>query len=128
MAQGSDGRDHNPYGFTMWLAGGGIKGGTVHGATDEFGYHAVEGKVEVLELAPPAVQTELTPGQATREGYQPLEAFVDEVMALFGRHPTPPEILVERVGTLRSAEAEHRFDQTLKTLNDPARHARETAP
>ena len=50
MAQGSDGRDHNPFGFTMWLAGGGIKGGTIHGATDDYGYHAVENKVEVHDL------------------------------------------------------------------------------
>jgi hypothetical protein len=50
MAQGSDGRDHNPFGFTMWLAGGGIKGGTIHGATDEYGYHAVEDKVQIYDL------------------------------------------------------------------------------
>jgi len=50
MAQGSDGRDHNPFGFTMWLAGGGIKGGTVHGATDDYGYYAVENKAEVHDL------------------------------------------------------------------------------
>jgi len=50
MAQGTDGRDHNPFGFSMWLAGGGIKGGTVHGATDEYGYYAVENKVEVHDL------------------------------------------------------------------------------
>jgi len=50
MAQGTDGRDHNPYGFTMWLAGGGTKGGTIHGATDDYGYHAVEGKVQVHDL------------------------------------------------------------------------------
>ena len=50
MAQGSNGRDHNPFGFTMWLAGGGIKGGTIHGATDDYGYHAVENKVEVHDL------------------------------------------------------------------------------
>ena len=50
MAQGSDGRDHNPFGFTMWLAGGGIKGGTIHGATDDYGYHAVQDKVEVHDL------------------------------------------------------------------------------
>lgn len=50
FAQGSDGRDHNPFGFTMWLAGGGIKGGTIHGATDEYGYHVVEGKVEIHDL------------------------------------------------------------------------------
>ena len=50
MAQGSDGRDHNPYGFTVWLAGGGIKGGTIHGATDDYGYHAIENKVEIHDL------------------------------------------------------------------------------
>ncbi len=50
MAQGSDGRDHNPFGFTMWLAGGGVKGGTIHGATDDYGYHAVQDKVEVHDL------------------------------------------------------------------------------
>ena len=50
MAQGSDGRDHNPYGFTVWLAGGGVKGGTIYGATDDYGYYAVENKVEVHDL------------------------------------------------------------------------------
>jgi hypothetical protein len=50
MAQGSDGRDHNPYGFTVWLAGGGIKGGTIYGATDDYGYHAVENKAEIHDL------------------------------------------------------------------------------
>jgi hypothetical protein len=41
-SQNTTGRDHNPKGYTVWLAGGGVKGGTVHGATDEFGYKAVE--------------------------------------------------------------------------------------
>ncbi|MFN9718702.1 MAG: DUF1501 domain-containing protein, partial [Planctomycetota bacterium] len=50
FAQGSDGRDHNPFGFTVWLAGGGIKGGTVYGATDELGYHAVENVTTVYDL------------------------------------------------------------------------------
>jgi hypothetical protein len=44
------GRDHNPYGFSMWLAGGGVKGGTIYGATDEFGFKAVENKVHVHDL------------------------------------------------------------------------------
>jgi hypothetical protein len=44
------GRDHNPFGFTMWLAGGGVKAGTIHGATDEWGYFAVENKVHVHDL------------------------------------------------------------------------------
>lgn len=41
-SQGGDGRDHHPYGFSVWMAGGGLKGGLVHGATDEIGFHAVE--------------------------------------------------------------------------------------
>ena len=45
-----NGRDHNHYGFTMWLAGGGVKGGHVHGATDEFGFKAVENQVHVHDL------------------------------------------------------------------------------
>jgi uncharacterized protein (DUF1501 family) len=45
-----NGRDHNHYGFTMWLAGGGVKGGHVYGATDEFGYKAVEKPVHVHDL------------------------------------------------------------------------------
>jgi hypothetical protein len=49
-AEGTDGREHHPFGFTMWLAGGGIKGGIVHGATDEFGWHAVQDKVHVHDL------------------------------------------------------------------------------
>lgn len=40
--QGSDGRDHHPYGFSIWMAGGGLKGGIAHGATDDIGFHAVE--------------------------------------------------------------------------------------
>jgi hypothetical protein len=50
FAQGRDGRDHNPFGFTIWMAGGGVKGGMVYGATDEYGYKAVENKVEIHDL------------------------------------------------------------------------------
>ena len=50
FSQGSDGRDHNPYGFSIWMAGGGIKGGTVYGATDEFGYHVTENKCDFYDL------------------------------------------------------------------------------
>ena len=50
FAQGKNGRDHNPFGFSSWLAGGGIKGGTVYGATDEFGYRVIENKVEIHDL------------------------------------------------------------------------------
>ena len=50
VAQGKDGRDHNPEGFTMWMAGAGVKGGFKYGATDEYGYYAVENKMHVHDL------------------------------------------------------------------------------
>jgi hypothetical protein len=49
-SQGSDGRDHHIFGFSVWLAGGGIKGGVVHGATDEIGFHAVEDRHYVTDI------------------------------------------------------------------------------
>ena len=49
-AQGADGRDHHPYGFSIWMAGGGIKGGVTHGATDELGFHAVEDRHYVTDV------------------------------------------------------------------------------
>lgn len=49
-AENSDGRDHHPYGFSIWLAGGGIKAGIVHGATDELGFHAVEQRHYVTDI------------------------------------------------------------------------------
>jgi hypothetical protein len=50
VAQGKDGRDHNPHGFTMFLAGGGVKAGFSHGATDDYGYYAAEDKVHIHDL------------------------------------------------------------------------------
>jgi uncharacterized oxidoreductase len=81
-------------------------------------------RIEVIELAPPGVQTALTPGQETRDGYMPVDAFIGEVMDLFARNPTPAEILVDRVRPLRDAEAERRFDQTLTMINTLAAQAR----
>jgi uncharacterized protein (DUF1501 family) len=49
-SEDGNGRDHNPYGFSLWMAGGGIRGGTIHGATDEFGFKAVENVVTVHDL------------------------------------------------------------------------------
>ena len=85
---------------------------------------ALAGSVEVIELAPPAVQTDLTPGQRERAGYQPLDDFADEVMALFAQSPTPKEVLVENVKFLRNAEAESRFDATLAQLTAMVRVTR----
>jgi len=50
VAEGNNGRDHNPEGFTMWMAGGGVKAGFRYGATDEYGYYAVEDKMHVHDL------------------------------------------------------------------------------
>jgi hypothetical protein len=50
MAQGANGRDHNPFGYTIWMAGGGVKGGFAYGATDEYGYYAIENKLEIHDL------------------------------------------------------------------------------
>ncbi|MFC0685658.1 SDR family oxidoreductase [Novosphingobium clariflavum] len=90
----------------------------IHSWTDSLRF-ALAGKVEVIELAPPAVQTELTPGQSTREGYMPLDEFIDEVMGLFAQQPTPELIGVQRLGFLRNAEAEGRYAETFAMLNTP---------
>ena len=47
---GTEGRDHHPYGFSLWLAGGGIRGGQAYGATDDFGYRAIENRTQVADL------------------------------------------------------------------------------
>jgi len=48
--ENADGRDHNPWGFTMWMAGGGVRGGTTYGETDDFGFRAVSNKVHIHDL------------------------------------------------------------------------------
>jgi hypothetical protein len=50
VMQGGDGRDHNPYGYTMWLAGGGVKPGFSYGSTDEFGYYAEQDRMHLHDL------------------------------------------------------------------------------
>ncbi len=77
----------------------------------------LKGRIEVIELPPPAVQTDLTPGQSMREGYMPLDDFIGETMAAFARVPTPAEVKVERLAFLRDAEREGRFDQALAVIN-----------
>ena len=49
-AQGDDGRDHNPNGYSMWMAGGGVKAGSVYGATDDYGYYAEVDKMHIHDL------------------------------------------------------------------------------
>lgn len=78
--------------------------------------HKLEGEVVVIELIPPGVQTELTPGQSEREGYMPLNDYIDAVMAQFEGGNPPAEITVPMSKMLRDAEREGRFDQALEML------------
>lgn len=73
-AQSSDGRDHHPYGFSVWMAGGGIKGGMTHGATDELGFHAVEDRHYVTDVHATLLhQLGLDPKKMAIEGRRRLE-------------------------------------------------------
>jgi hypothetical protein len=73
-AQGGDGRDHHPYGFSVWLAGGGIRGGIAHGATDELGFHAVEHRHYVTDIHATILhQLGLDPRRLEVPGHKRLE-------------------------------------------------------
>jgi uncharacterized oxidoreductase len=76
----------------------------------------LEGKVEVIEIVPPQVQTELSPGQSEDPNSMPLDAFADEVMALLHAAGTPAEVCVEGVRYFREAEANGQFDEALRML------------
>jgi uncharacterized oxidoreductase len=73
--------------------------------------------IEVIEIAPPAVQTDLMPGHKANPNILTLPAFIDEVMALFAQTPTPAEITVQRVMFQRAAEREGRFQAAFDTIN-----------
>ena len=85
-AENSDGRDHHPYGFTVWMAGAGIKGGVVHGATDEIGFHAVEDRHYVTDIhATVLQQLGLDPRRLEVPGHKRLELdFGQPVKAVIG--------------------------------------------
>ena len=76
----------------------------------------LQDKVEVIEIIPPAVQTELTPGQSDREGYMPLDDFIDQVMAQFQDGDPPLEICVPNSAALRNAEKDGSFEEKLAFL------------
>lgn len=76
----------------------------------------LEGRVEVVEIVPPQVQTELSPGQSKDPNSMPLDAFADEVMALLHADKTPAEVCVEGVRYFREAEATGQFDEALRML------------
>ncbi len=74
-------------------------------------------RISVHELAPPAVQTDLMPGQKDSPHAMPFDAFIDEVMSILAQDPVPDEVLVERVGFLRKAEADGSYAQVFEMLN-----------
>jgi hypothetical protein len=80
-SQGADGRDHHPYGFSVWMAGGGIKGGIAHGATDEIGFHAVEHPHYVTDVHATLLhQLGLHPHRLNVPGHKRLERDYGEVI------------------------------------------------
>jgi uncharacterized oxidoreductase len=89
----------------------------VHRFTETLRLQLADTSVQVIEIVPPAVRTELTPGQSEREGYLPLDDYADEVMDLLRDRPDAPEILVERVHFLRYAEVEGRYPAAVAAVN-----------
>ncbi|UVI38366.1 SDR family NAD(P)-dependent oxidoreductase [Qipengyuania spongiae] len=71
----------------------------------------LKGDIQVIEIAPPAVQTGLTEGQETRNGYMPLDDYIEETMANFEKNPTPSENLVKNVLPFRNAEREGKVEE-----------------
>ncbi|MBK8197623.1 MAG: SDR family oxidoreductase [Acidobacteria bacterium] len=90
----------------------------LHSWTQSLRYVLRDTSVEVIEIAPPGVQTELTPGQSKRSQYMPLKDYITETMANFTPLPETKENLTGQVKFLRNAEAEGRFDATFKMLNE----------
>ncbi|MDG6078023.1 SDR family NAD(P)-dependent oxidoreductase [Erythrobacter litoralis] len=78
----------------------------------------LEGKVEVIEIVPPGVQTDLTPGQANNDQYMPLDDFIDESFGLLQQTPTPREVCVEQVKAFRHAEENGKTAELIDMLAD----------
>ena len=92
----------------------------IHRFTESIRLQLTDTTVQVVELVPPAVQTELLPGHSANEHALPLDAFADEVMVLLETQPDATEILVEAVKFLRFAETEDRYDAAVAALNPSA--------
>ena len=89
----------------------------IHSWTQSLRHQLSGTGVRVHELAPPAVQTDLMPGQKDSPHAMPFEAFIDEVMSILAQAPVPDEILVQRVLGFRLAEAQGRHAETFAMLN-----------
>ena len=90
----------------------------IHSYTQSLRHQLKGTSTEVIELVPPGVQTDLMPGAATNPQMMPLAEYIAEVMSLLKAHPGADEICVQRVGFLRLAEAQGRFDATFSALNN----------
>lgn len=90
----------------------------IHSYTDSLRYQLRDTHVEVIELTPPYVQTDLMPGSANNPAAMPLRDFISEVFNILEKQPAAKEICVERVKGLRNAVVEGRYDEALKTLNE----------
>jgi short-subunit dehydrogenase involved in D-alanine esterification of teichoic acids len=95
----------------------------IHMLTESVRLQLADTSVRMLELVPPAVATELLPGQSESPIAVPLDAFVDEVVQLIEKQPEAREILVERVKFLRFGEARGDYDEVVATLNASDPHA-----
>ncbi len=93
----------------------------IHRLSEGIRLQLADTSVQVLELVPPSVQSDLMPGHADDEQAMPLDEYVDEVMTLIETQPDATEILVQRVGFLRFAEARGDYDQVVGVLNGHGR-------
>jgi len=89
----------------------------IHQFSESLRLQLADSTISVIELVPPAVQTELVAGGSTNEHYLPLDDFADEVMSLLETQPDATEILVENVKFLRFAEVEGRYDAAISAIN-----------
>lgn len=89
----------------------------IHSWSQSLRHQLAGTNVDVIEIVPPAVATDLMPGHAANPNSMPLDAYIAETIALLKTHPKGPEILVERVKFLRNAEASGSYDQVFGILN-----------
>ncbi len=91
----------------------------LHSYSDSLRFQLRDTSVDVIELAPPAVATDLMPGHAANPNSMPLDAYIQESMDLLKAHPAGPEICVERVMMLRNAESSGKYATAFGMLNQP---------
>lgn len=97
----------------------------IHMLSESIRLQLADTRIEIKELQPPAVRTDLMPGQQESDFAMPLRDFIDEVVTLLETEPDATEIQVERVKFLRYGEARGDYDQVVATLNASDPHARE---